>query len=80
MERLSDLKERLSEFSFYKENESDMVWWVDTPDLVGEFLFSFDKQTIYNMFQDYPYKLTPEEKEIFDRENPQWKMFFKSRK
>jgi len=34
---------------------------------------------IFNLFADYPYNLTPEEKEIFDKENPYWKEFFKER-
>lgn len=46
----------------------------------GVWLFSFDKHTVYNMFQDYPWKLTEEQKEIFDRENPFWAEFFKDRK
>lgn len=32
------------EDQFYKENPSDRVWWVDTSDRVGLFLFSFDKK------------------------------------
>ena len=31
------------------------------------------------MFADYPWKLTPEQKEVFDRENPYWRDFFSSR-
>lgn len=46
---------------------------------IGEYLFTFDKQTIFNLFRDYPYKLTDEEKRIFDKENPYWKYFFKDR-
>ena len=38
-----------------------------------------NKKTIFNLFQDYPYKLTKEQKEIFDRENPYWKDFFSDR-
>jgi hypothetical protein len=43
---------------------------------VGEWLFSFDKKKIYNMFRDYPQELTNEEKDIFDKENPYWRDFF----
>lgn len=64
---------------FYKQNENDKVWWTDKLDTVGEFLFSFDQKKIYNLFADYPHNLTKEEKEIFDKENPYWKDFFKDR-
>ena len=64
---------------FYKENENDKVWWIDNPDVIGEFLFSFDKKKIFNLFQDYPWKLTIEEKALFDKENPYWADFFKDR-
>lgn len=63
---------------FYKEHEDDQVWWLDSENK-GEWLFSFDKKTIFNLFRDYPHKLTPEQKEIFDDENPYWKDFFKDR-
>lgn len=64
---------------FYKENDTDQIWWVDTSDRVGEFLFSFDKNKVFNLFRDYPDKLTPEQKQVFDEENPFWKEFFKDR-
>lgn len=64
---------------FYKNNASDNIWWIDSENR-GEWLFSFDKKNIFNMFSDYPWKLTPEQKEIFDKENPYWKEFFKDRK
>lgn len=64
---------------FYKEHEDDQVWWLDSENK-GEFLFSFDKKTVFNLFRDYPHKLTPEQKEIFDDENPYWKEFFSDRK
>ena len=64
--------------SWYKNEETDVVWWKDTA-AVGEWIFSFDKETEFNMFSDYPYKLTPQQKDIFDRENPHWKDFFKDR-
>lgn len=66
--------------NFYKENKNDRIWWVDSFDTFGEYLFSFDKIKIYNLFADYPHNLTKEEKEMFDRENPYWAEFFKDRK
>lgn len=65
---------------FYKENPDDLIWWQDTPDITGQFLFSFDRKTVFNLFADYPWKLTAEQKAIFDRENPYWRDFFKDRK
>lgn len=70
---------------FYKENETDKVYWVDHLDeegqpYIGEHLFSFDKRKIYNLFRDYPWALTEEEREIFDKENPFWKDFFRDRR
>lgn len=62
---------------FYKNNPEDRIWWVDTPDATGEFLFSFDRATVFNLFRDYPEKLTPAQKATFDRENPYWAEFFK---
>ena len=64
---------------FYKENRNDKIWWVDTSDRDGIWEFSFDKKTVFNMFRDYPNALTPEQKEIFDKENPYWANFFSSR-
>lgn len=64
---------------WYKENENDRVWWVDNPDVKGVWLFSFDRETVFNLFEDYPYKLTPEQKAVFDKENPYWAEFFKDR-
>ena len=60
---------------FYKNKKTDKIFWVQNinwQDIkIGEFLFSFDKKTIFNLFQDYPHKLSPEQKQIFDRENPE---------
>ena len=64
---------------FFKNKRSDKIWWLDTPEKVGEWIFTFDKKTLFNMFADYPYKLTPEEKAIFDKENPYWAEFFADR-
>lgn len=64
---------------FYKRNETDTIFWVET-DRVGEHLFTFDKKRIFNLFAEYPWKLSAKEKEIFDKENPEWANFFKDRK
>ena len=69
-----------NKYTFYHENENDVIWWVEAPiEHDGEFLFSFDRKRVYNLFSDYPYKLTPEQKRIFDKENPYWANFFKDR-
>lgn len=60
---------------FYKNNADDIIWWVDT-DKVGVWEFSFDKKKIYNLFEDFPYKLTKEEVQIFMKENPYMANFF----
>ena len=65
--------------NFYKNNPTDRIWWVDNYDTIGEFLFSFDKKVIFNLFADYLYKLTPQQKELFDKENPFWADFFSER-
>lgn len=65
---------------WYKNNPDDQVWWLDNSSKgVGKFVFSFDKQEQFNLFEDYPWKLTPEQKKIFDDENPYWKEFFSDR-
>lgn len=46
---------------FYKNHKSDVIFWVDNKDTIGEHLFTFDKLKIYNLFADYPHNLTPEE-------------------
>ena len=65
---------------FYKNNENDKIYWIDnSEEQVGVFLFTFDKKKIFNLFADYPHNLTPEQKKIFDEENPYWADFFKDR-
>lgn len=61
---------------FYKDSEESKVWWIYRIGVIGEFLFSFDKKKIYNLFRDYPHNMTEEEVRIFDRENPYWRDFF----
>lgn len=65
---------------FYKRNKDYVIWWTDNLDSVGEFLFSFDKKKIFNLFSDYPNNLTKEQIKIFDEETPYWKDFFAYRK
>lgn len=64
---------------FYKQEEPDVIWWTTDTEYVGRFLFSFDKKRVFNLFEDYPHELTPEQLEIFNRENPYWAEFFKDR-
>ena len=64
---------------FIKTTKRTQYTGIDNYDIIGEFLFSFDKKTIYNLFRDYPYKLNKEQKEIFDKENPYWADFFSDR-
>lgn len=66
-----------NDYIFYKNKASDKIYWIDNIGIIGEFLFTFDKKKIYNLFRDYPQKLTNEEKIIFDKENPYWANFFK---
>lgn len=53
--------------------------WVSDKNKKGEHLFTFDGTKIYNLFKDYPYNLSKEEKELFDAENHYWVEFFKDR-
>ena len=69
-----------SDYKLYKNNPTDMIWWVDNYDRVGEWIFTFDKKKYYNMFADYPHNLTANEIAIFDRENQCWADFFNDRK
>ena len=62
---------------FYKNNETDKIWWVYDPDDIGTLRFSFDRKTIYFLYQDYG-KLTPEQRAVFDKENPEWAALFKA--
>lgn len=61
---------------WYKNNDCDKVWWLDIPGSVGLHIFSFDKYDKFNLFQEYPYRLSEEQLEVFNRENPYWHNFF----
>lgn len=63
-----------------KKRDTDKIFWLEsTEKAMGEHLFSFDLKKVYNLFSDYPWALSKEEKEIFDKENPYWRDFFKDR-
>lgn len=55
------------------------VRWVSDPNKKGEHLFTFDGKRVFNLFRDYPYELTKEERRIFKEEEPYWAKFFRSR-
>lgn len=63
---------------FYKEkkNKNSKIWWTNKIGVTGELNISFDRKRIYNLFQDYPYNMTKEEIEVFDKEEPYWASFF----
>ncbi|MCR5720143.1 MAG: hypothetical protein K6F84_06210 [Lachnospiraceae bacterium] len=63
----------------YKERKSDKIWWLDDLSRRGPIFFSFDLFMVYNIWSDYPWSLTPEQKAIFDKENPFWVDYFKER-
>lgn len=64
---------------FLKKKNDLHFEWVSDRNKKGEHLFTFDGTKIYNLFKDYPYNLSKEEKELFDAENPYWVEFFKDR-
>ena len=70
-----------SKYTYYKNKETDAIEWADTGEFEdGVWLFRFGYNgKAFNMFRDYPWKLTKEQKEIFDKENPYWAEFFKDR-
>lgn len=71
----------MAQNNWYKNNNNDKIWWLDNGDeRKGEFIFSFDKNKKYNLFQDYPQNLTSQEKDIFDSENVFWKNYFSDRR
>ena len=69
----------MDKYKFVRHNPNDAIWWVDKPENIGEWLFTFDKTNVFNMFRDYPERLTKKQKEIVDKENPEWANFFKDR-
>ena len=62
---------------WYKDEDTDKVWWYDS-DRTGLFLFSFDREKAYNLFRDYPWKLSVTEWLTFNNENEYWYNFFEA--
>lgn len=54
---------------FYKENKYGKIWNV-SDGTFGPRYFTFDKETIYNFWSDFPQELTHEEVRTFVAENP----------
>lgn len=77
-------------YVFEKRSKKDKIYWVDhflsykskfdfEDRMMGELLVSFDRRRIFNLWCDYPWKFTPEQKALFDKENPYWANFFQDR-
>ena len=66
-------------WGFIKSNKKNRVWWNSPIGYDGMQYFSFDKKKLYNLFQDFPRKLTKEEIKIFVEEEPYWANFFRKR-
>ena len=60
-----------------KKDNNTGFRWIKKPEQKGEFLFTFDGKTVFNLFSDYPHELTAEQKMEFDEKNPFWADFFK---
>lgn len=67
------VKDEKRPIEFYKKREGDQIWCVRYIGCVGLQSVSFDKKKILHIFGDYPKNFTKEEKELFDKENPDWK-------
>lgn len=54
--------------------KGEKIWWLvdDEENTFGDAIFSFDKKKEYSIFgrERFPWDLTPEQQEIFKKENP----------
>lgn len=66
-----------SGLNWYKKEKDRLVWWLDDGRYLGRHVFSFDKVQKFNLFKDYPHKLSEEQRQIFDKEEPFWSDYFK---
>lgn len=56
---------------FYKNNLDSRVWWlVNNNSDFDEFLFSFDKNKIYDLYKDYGVNMSDEEMRILNEDEP----------
>jgi len=62
-----------------KSNTAKEFSWVYTPNQIGVIRFTFDGNKVFNLFKDYPYALSKEEKAMFDDANPFWADYFSDR-
>lgn len=69
----------ISDFQIQDDNGGKRIWWARSLKYIGRHYFTFDKQNFYNLFSDFPYKLTKEEIKIFIEDEPYWADFFESR-
>ena len=69
----------MGNYIYSKRHKNDKVYWITHKGYTGELLISFGKGRKYNLWEDYPWNLTKEEKEIFDKENPYWANYFRNR-
>lgn len=69
---MKSIEEYNALYDLEKNNDGDSIYWTSEIDKLDSFLFSFDKETIYDLYEDYPQNLTKAQREIFDRENPFW--------
>ncbi|UPQ85222.1 hypothetical protein M0R79_06070 [Ignavigranum ruoffiae] len=60
---------------FYKETPENNIYLIDELQdgqiVLGKFLFSFDMETIYNFWSDYPHKLSDKQIKMFKEEFPE---------
>lgn len=67
------------DYKFYRKDKDSKVWWAYVEGYKGIHIFSFDRKKTFNLFRDYSYKLTEEEKRMFDECEPFWARFFNNR-
>lgn len=73
---LGDPMKKKVEYRFWKRSPGNKIWGVsemiDSDRMPGRMLISFDKKKFYNIYGDYPNKMTEEERKIFEEEYPDW--------